>query len=130
MITSSHLPQSEIGCKHRDSGEGGAGKKTKQNGATSMIGTWFGFKKLDVEQKTVICKMCGVTVTANKGNMSNLFSHLKSKHVLEYTESQRLHSAQTAANAGGNKNVSPTTQQQPSIAEAFSKSIPYDRKSK
>lgn len=95
-----------------------------------MIWTWFGFKKSDVEQKKVICKMCGVTVTANKGNTSNLFSHLKSKHVLEYAESQRLRSAQSPANTGGNKNVSPATQQQPSIAEAFSKSIPYDRKSK
>ena len=128
-MMSSHLAQSENGCKHRDSGEGGAGKK-KKKGATSVIRMWFAFKKSHVEQKEVIIKMCGVTVTVNKGNTSNLFSHLKSKYVLEYAERQRLRSAQTPANTGGNKIVSATTQQQPSIAEAFSKSIPYDRKSK
>ena len=62
--------------------------------------------------------------------LNHLFSHLKSKYVLEYAESRRLRSAQTPANTGGNKNVLPATQQQPSIAEGFSKSIPYDRKSK
>ncbi len=97
-----------------------------------MIWTGFWFKKSDVEQKNVICKMCGVTVTANKGNTSNVYSHLKSKHVLEYAESQRLRSAQTPAqstNTGGKKKVYPATQQQTSIAQAFSKSTPYDRKS-
>ena len=68
--------------------------------------------------------MCRVTVTAKGGNRptSNLFYHLKTKHVLEYAESQRLRSAQTPA--------TPATQQQTSIVQAFSKSTAYDRKSK
>ena len=105
----------------------------KKNGATSVIWTWFGYKASDVEEKTIYCKMCRVTVTAKEGNTSNLFYHLKTKHALEYAESQRLRSAQTPArstNTGGNKNVTPATQQQTSIVQAFSKSTAYDRRSK
>lgn len=98
-----------------------------------MIWTWFGFKKSDSEQKNVICKMCRVAVPASKGNTSNLFYHLKTKHVLEYEESQRMRSTQTPSqppNTGGKKKVFPTPQPQTSIAQAFSKSTPYDKKSK
>ena len=45
----------------------------------------------------------------------------------------KLRSAQTPArstNTGGNKKVTPATQQQTSIVQAFSKSTAYDRKSK
>ena len=45
---------------------------------------------MDSDKKNVIFKMCGVTVPASKDNMGNLFYYLKTKHVLEYEESQRM----------------------------------------
>ena len=69
---------------------------------------------------------------ANKDNTSNLFFHLKTKHVPEY-ESQRMRSTQMPAqslNKGGKKKVCPTSQPQSSIVQAFLKSALCDKKSK
>lgn len=99
----------------------------KKTGATSIIWTWFGFKVSDSEQKNIICKICRATVTAKRGNTSNLFYHLKTKHVVEYEQSQTMRNAVPLKNqsSSGRKKVT----QQLSIAQAFSKGTPYDKKS-
>ena len=102
----------------------------KKTGATSIIWSWFGFKVSDSEQKNIICKICRVTVIAKKGNTSNLFYHLKTKHVVEYEESQRMRKAtQTPSESSSGKNKAGSTHRQVSIAQAFLKGTPYDKKS-
>ncbi|KAL3976330.1 CD59 antigen [Sarotherodon galilaeus] len=83
----------------------------KKTGATSVIWNWFGFRQSDTEQKNIICKLCRATVISKTGNTSNLFHHLKTKHILEYQESRRPISRQT------------------NIFQAFSKGTPYAKTS-
>ena len=59
-----------------------------ERGATSVVWKWFGYKRSDVQQTTVICEKCKKTVPTKGGNTTNLFHHLKQKHLLEYEESQ------------------------------------------
>lgn len=54
----------------------------KKTGATSIIWTWFGFKPSDEQQKNILCRVCGAKVPAKRGNTTNLFYHLKTKHVV------------------------------------------------
>lgn len=49
-----------------------------------VIWEHFGFRQQDIKQKTVICKHSRKTVLATKGNMTNLFQHLKHIHATEY----------------------------------------------
>ncbi len=44
-----------------------------KRGATSTIWNWFGYRKSDAEQTTVICKICRKTVVTKSGNTSNFF---------------------------------------------------------
>ncbi|XP_040278097.1 E3 SUMO-protein ligase ZBED1-like [Bufo bufo] len=102
----------------------------KKTGATSVIWTWFGFKKSDVEQKNIICKVCRATIIAKRGNTTNLFHHLKMKHPLEYQDSQKLRPPpQTASQSSGKKKGGPA-HQQTDIMKAFSKGTPYDKKNR
>ncbi len=55
-----------------------------KRGATSTIWNWFGYRKSDADQTTVVCKVCRKTVVTKSGNTSNLFHHLKHKHKPEY----------------------------------------------
>ncbi|KAL3972567.1 protein-disulfide reductase (glutathione) [Sarotherodon galilaeus] len=100
----------------------------KKTGATSVIWNWFGFRQSDTEQKNIICKLCRATVISKTGNTSNLFHHLKTKHILEYQESQKLRTAQRPNQSSGNKKGD-LTRQQTNIFQAFSKGTPYAKPS-
>ncbi|XP_069821004.1 E3 SUMO-protein ligase ZBED1-like [Dendropsophus ebraccatus] len=102
----------------------------RKTGATSVIWTWFGFKESDVEQKNIICKLCRARIIAKMGNTTNLFYHLKTKHVLEYEDSQKLRPPQTPSQSSGNQKGGPAPTQQINILKAFSKGIPYDKRNR
>ncbi len=99
-----------------------------KRGATATIWNWFGYKKSDAEQTTVICKICRKTVVTKSGNTSNLFHHLKHKHKPEYEECLKIREATEAATTSGPKGKKIPTQTK--IASAFSNCVPYDKKSK
>lgn len=101
-----------------------------KRGSSSIIWNWFGFRKADVEQTSVVvCRVCGKNVSAKDGNTSNLFHHLKHQHKLEYDESQRMRTdaaaATSSARASGKK---PPTQTK--LADALAHSKPYGKESK
>ncbi|XP_062312234.1 E3 SUMO-protein ligase ZBED1-like [Osmerus eperlanus] len=91
----------------------------KKTGATSIIWTWFGFKTSDKQQQTILCKVCGATVLAKKGNTTNLFYHLKTKHATEYQHCQAMQPSSNSKNAG--QRQIQQQQIQTSIQKAFSK---------
>ena len=62
----------------------------KKKGATSIIWNWFGFKRTDEQQQAILYRVCGATILAKIGNTTNLFYHLKTKHIGEYHESQAM----------------------------------------
>lgn len=100
----------------------------KKTGVASVIWNWFGFRQSDTEQKNIICKVCQATVISKTGNTGNLFYHLKTKHILEYQESQKLRTAQTPNQSSGNKKGD-LRRQQTNIFQAFSKGTPYAKTS-
>ncbi|XP_073689131.1 E3 SUMO-protein ligase ZBED1-like [Garra rufa] len=97
----------------------------------SVVWKYFGFKKSDVDQTTIICKCCRAKVVATGGNTSNLLHHLRHKHVLQYEECMKLRSASSSTSAGNDK-VGTATQNatQTSLKDAFTKGTAYDKKSK
>lgn len=102
----------------------------KKVGATSVIWEWFGFRVSDTKQEDIICKVCRASVTARQGNTSNLFYHLRTKHVVEYEASQRRQRDIGGKRAHPSEEIGKTKAKQQSIAQAFSKGTPYDRKNK
>ncbi|RXN23605.1 zinc finger BED domain-containing 1-like protein [Labeo rohita] len=102
-----------------------------KRGAMSVVWKYFGFKKSDVDQTTIICKCCRAKVVAAGGNTSNLLHYLRHKHVLEYEECMKLRSASSSTSAGNDK-VGTATQNatQTSLKDAFTKGTAYDKKSK
>ena len=68
-----------------------------KRGATSIIWKWFGFQRSDSQQSTVFRRQCKHVVQAKGGNTSNLFHHLKQRHMEKYEEASKLRDA-TAAN--------------------------------
>ncbi len=99
----------------------------KKTGATSIIWTWFGFKPSDEQQQNILCRVCGAKVPAKRGNTTNLFYHLKTKHVVEYQHCQAMQptAKSSTKNAGQKKQELIQT----SIQQSFSKGTPYIRKS-
>ncbi len=97
-----------------------------KRGATSTIWNWFGYRKSDVEQTTVIGMVCRKTVGTNSGNTSNLFHHLK--HKPEYKESLKIHEATEAPTTSGPRGKKIHTQTK--IASTFANCVPYDKQSK
>lgn len=61
-----------------------------KRGATSVIWRWFGFEESDTDQKTVLCKLCCKPIATTDSNTTNLFYHLRKKHVSEHAESLQL----------------------------------------
>ena len=59
-----------------------------KKGGTSVIWNWFSFKSSDTEQTSTLSKVFRRVVTANGGNTSNLFHHLKNKHTPVNTKRQ------------------------------------------
>ena len=53
----------------------------KRGNRNSIVRFWFGFKKSDTDQTTLICKTCCQQVVTSDTNMSNLFYHLKTLNI-------------------------------------------------
>lgn len=51
---------------------------------------YLGFKTLDVNQTTILCKCCWTIAVAAGSNASNLLHHFSRTHVLEYQECIKL----------------------------------------
>ncbi|TRY57992.1 hypothetical protein DNTS_027343, partial [Danionella cerebrum] len=68
----------------------------KKKGGCSIIWNWFGFKISDVNQQTVLCRLCRRVVAAKGGNTSNLFNHLKTVHVREYEDCTKMRATDIA----------------------------------
>lgn len=96
-----------------------------RTGASSVIWNWFGFKKQDTQQSTVLCKICRRTVAAKGSSTTNLFHHLNMKHPKEHEESIKLRESTTARAASAKPKA-----KQPSIAVAFASAVPYEKTSK
>lgn len=54
---------------------------TAKPGSSSVVCKYFGFIWEDFNPNTNLCRICYKPVTTKGGNASNLFSHLKSKHI-------------------------------------------------
>nr|XP_061801662.1 E3 SUMO-protein ligase ZBED1-like [Nerophis lumbriciformis] len=91
-----------------------------RRGAVSVVWRYFGFKKSDLDQTTILCKICLSKVVAGGGNTSNLLHHLSRKHVSEYEECLKLRSAPSTSVAASPK----------SPQDSFARLNAYDRKSK
>ncbi|KAF3859919.1 hypothetical protein F7725_000174 [Dissostichus mawsoni] len=93
-----------------------------KKGATSVVWKWFGYKRSDIEQTTVLCKVCRKSIAAKHGNTTNLFQHLRQRHAVEWQECVALRDA----DASSSHKV--PAKKQVTLAEAFSSVIPYDKK--
>ena len=99
----------------------------KKKGATSIIWNWFGFKRTDEQQQAILCRVCAATILAKSGNTTNLFYHLKTKHIGEYHESQAMQPTPSSSLKNAVKKKQEPIQS--SIQQSFSKGTPYNRKS-
>lgn len=91
-----------------------------KRGATSVIRTWFGLRKSDTEQKTILCKLCHTTVIAGGGNTSNLFYHLKMMHARQYYESQKM--------CGASSGTKTKAKKAPQIQKSLTKNLKDGRR--
>lgn len=96
-----------------------------KRGATSVEWMWFGFKKTDTEQTTVLCKVCCGQVATTDSNTTNLFYHLRKNHDKEYAESQRLKAAKTSNANEPAATVSEKKSETQTLEEAFARVTPY-----
>ncbi|XP_051520235.1 uncharacterized protein si:dkeyp-117b8.4 isoform X1 [Myxocyprinus asiaticus] len=87
--------------------------------STSIIWHYFGFKTDDYMQTEVLCKTCKSRVAAQRGNTTNLYNHLKSKHKNLY----QICLAEKSSSTGGST-LFPEPKQQ-SIASGFESSTTY-----
>ena len=104
------------------------GELVPKRGAVSAVWKFFGFKKDDVQQTTIICKCRKANVVAVGGNISNLLHHLIRKHVIEYQECMKLRSASTTST--GNTRSAGEKSSQTTLKDAFARGTAYDKKSK
>ena len=93
-----------------------------RKGWTSVVWTWFRFRKSDANRKRYLYKLCCTTVIAGGGNTSNLFHHLKMKHAKEYYQCQKMRGTSIGRNT---KAKAP--QSQKSLEEAFARGTVYDK---
>ena len=89
---------------------------------TSQIWKHFGLEGDDsgkpINADQVICRICDVVVRTKGGSTTNLYTHLKKHHLLKYSET---------CNSSKGRNKSSSSSTQPSIQEAFSKSVSYQK---
>lgn len=93
-----------------------------KKGATSVVWKWFGYKRSDIEQTTVLCKVCRKTIAAKHGNTTNLFQQLRQRHAVEWQECVALRDADASSSHKA------PAKKQVTLAAAFSTVIPYDKK--
>lgn len=96
-----------------------------KRGGTSVVWSWFGYKKSDTDQKTVLCKVCRRPVPAPESNTTNLFYHLQKNHEREYRDSQKMRDTSKPSVKSKGK-----PQAQTSLEESFARGTPYDKKSR
>lgn len=96
-------------------------KLVPKKNATSLLWDYFGFKRDDVQQKTVRCKTCHRIVATTKGNTTNLHSHLKHHHKEQHEEFKKRASQQPPKKKKADKEL-----KQSSISESFSSVTPYE----
>lgn len=53
-----------------------------QKRSSSVLFNYFGYKRGDTEQTTIICKECKKAIISKGGNPSNLFHNLKHQHLI------------------------------------------------
>ncbi|KAK5868089.1 hypothetical protein PBY51_012531 [Eleginops maclovinus] len=99
-----------------------------KKGAVSVVWKFFGFKKSDVYQTSILCKCCRAKVVFGGGNTSNLLHHLSRKHVVEYQECMKLRSAPSTS--AGNTGKAKEKSSQMTLRDAFARGTAYDKKSK
>ena len=98
----------------------------KRGNGNSIVWHWFGFKKADTDQKTVICKTCRQQVVTSDSNTSNLFYHLKTRHEEQYRDSVKMRqSTKVKPRSDEKKNTHQT-----SLKESMSKGTVYDKQSR
>ncbi len=100
----------------------------KKNNSGSIVWQWFGYKGEDIEQTTVICKVCHKSVATKGGSTTNLFHHLRS-HPLENEECLKLRTSEFQAGAILKKVPKQPTLTQLCLASSFSRTTAYDRNS-
>ncbi|XDV51029.1 hypothetical protein PO909_019985 [Leuciscus waleckii] len=88
---------------------------------------WFGYKKTDVDQTTVVCKVCRLPVPTTDSNTTNLFYHLCKNHEKEYRESQRAKTAKAASSGDVSAQNKLQTQ---TLQQAFTRGTPYSHSSR
>uniref|UniRef100_A0A1X7V255 BED-type domain-containing protein n=1 Tax=Amphimedon queenslandica TaxID=400682 RepID=A0A1X7V255_AMPQE len=97
----------------------------KKPNTTSPIWKYFGVEADDsgkpINTDQVICRVCDTVVRTNGGSTTNLFSHLKKHHQLKYSK--------TYGCASKLSNKSPSLAQ-PTIQEALTKSVKYQKHSR
>ena len=95
-----------------------------ENGATSVVWKWFGYKRSDIEQTTVLCKVCRKSIATKHGNTINLFQHLRQRqrYAVEWLECVALKDADASPSHKA------PVKKQVTLAAAFSAVIPYDKK--
>ncbi|CAL9689321.1 unnamed protein product [Knipowitschia caucasica] len=98
-----------------------------KKGATSVVWSWFGFRPSDTRQNTIFCKICKRSVVAKGGNTTNLFHHLKQKHLLEYNKAVK---AREEASASTDDVVRPKKHTQQTIGVTLNNGAPYEKGSK
>ncbi|KAK0141639.1 Zinc finger BED domain-containing protein 1 [Merluccius polli] len=98
-----------------------------KRGGTSVAWMWFGFKKTDTDQTTVVCKVCRCTVPTTDSNTTNLFYHLRKNHDKEYRESQREKAAKALSS---NVDVEKKKLQTQTLQQAFTRGTPYSHTSR
>ncbi|XP_051784409.1 E3 SUMO-protein ligase ZBED1-like [Erpetoichthys calabaricus] len=91
--------------------------------AVSVIWTHFGFSKDDIEQNEVRCRHCRKTVSTPKGNITNLFQHLKHNHVTEYEQCM----AQKKQKETDKRPATSASAKQMSITQAFTNATQYEK---
>lgn len=95
---------------------------SKRN-STSVVWTYFGFRKEDAAQSKVLCRTCLATVATTRGNTTNLFQHLRKHHKAIYDNCM-------AKNPTTSMSSGPSTSQQASLTDMFESITPYERDKK
>ncbi len=86
---------------------------------------YFGLKRANVAQTTVICKTCYKPMTTSGGNMSNLFSHQKNKNIVQHFECRKIREESSAAATSNTDKQSQMVQH--GIALALASYTPHDQ---
>lgn len=100
----------------------------KRGNRNSIIWLWFGFKKSDTDQTTVICKTCRQQVVTSDSNTLNLFHHLKTRHEEQYRDSVKMRESTNVTSKPRSDEKKNT--HQTSLKESLSKGTVYDKQSR